>query len=261
MNARIYLFSGILLGGLALVLLLIDFGKGRNGEGQADKAANPSDQITGPGSPSDAGDGRASRRDTKFESVEEAEQALQDFDMSFVREVDPEKARQGLLRFRSIVGRIPDAYYSELAARFGKGADNDIDRYVRQMAIYQEWGREDLDAALADLSGIEDEKLFLKALQSVFVGATDLDGQAAIARAEILDIETPGEFGEFERTDLMDSIFDTWIESDPFSALQWAKQAPVPEKRRDQWINDGLRVWDEKDPHGARKWRDQQESR
>ena len=178
--------------------------------------------------------------------------------MGFLRETDPQKAKQGLLRFRSIVGRIPEAYYSQLAARFGQGAADNLDRYVRQMGIYQAWGRQDLDAALADLSTIEDERLFLKALQSVFVGATDLDGQVAMQRAETLEIETPGDFGEFQRTDLMDSVFDTWVQSDPFSAMQWATEAAVPDKRRDQWISDGLRAWDETDPHAARKWREQQ---
>ena len=56
----------------------------------------------------------------------------------------------------------------------------------------------------------------------------------------------------------MDSIFDTWIESDPFGAVEWAKQAQVPDKRRNQWIDDGLRNWSKKDPEAAEKWRKQE---
>lgn len=49
-----------------------------------------------------------------------------------------------------------------------------------------------------------------------------------------------------------------WIESDLFSAVEWAKQAQVPAKSRDHWINDGLRTWSEKDPESAEMWRKQQ---
>jgi hypothetical protein len=89
----------------------------------------------------------------------------------------------------------------------------------------------------------------------VFVGAADSNPNAAMRMAETLDIETKGEFGEFERIDLMDSIFDRWVQSDPFNAVEWAKQAAVPERRRDQWIADGLRAWTEQDPYAAERWR------
>jgi hypothetical protein len=211
--------------------------------------------LAGQANPGDDRDRKARQREPRFQSVEEAEQALLDFDMTPIYGSDREEAKRCLYRFRSLAARIPEAFYSELAARLGEGADSNLERHFRQMALYQEWGRVDFEAALADLSRIKDERRHSKALHSVFVGATEPDARAAMKRAETLDIETPGELGDAERIDLMDTIFDTWIESDPFSAVEWARQAPAPDKRRDQWIADGLRAWDKKDPDAAGKWR------
>ncbi|MCH7227812.1 sigma-70 family RNA polymerase sigma factor [Verrucomicrobiaceae bacterium E54] len=207
------------------------------------------------GNPANDPTGKVRERESRFQSLEEAEQALLDFDLMPIREGDREESQRCALRYRALVARIPEAYYGELAARLGEGADQDLMRYLRQMALYQEWGRLDLDAALADLSGIDNVRLHSKALHNAFVGAADADPIATMRLAETLEIETPDEFGESERIDLMDTIFDFWIESDPFSAVQWAKQASVPEKRRDQWIADGLRAWREQDPDAAEKWR------
>ncbi len=207
--------------------------------------------------PAGGHDGKVRTREPRFTSLEEAEQALLDFDLTPISGSDREEARRCLLRYRSLTARIPETYYGELARRLGEGADQDLRPLVRQMAIYQEWGRIDFDAALADLPAIEDERRHLKALQSVFFGAADLDPRAAMKMAETRDIEMPGEFGDFERIDLMDTIFDHWIESDPFGAVEWARQAGVPDKRRDQWIADGLRAWTEQDPDAAERWRKQ----
>ena len=261
MKTQSFLIVGILLGAGAIVLLITGLNRkkeGPEGAGIGNPPRAGSGAQVDP-NPAAAGAGKARPRDRGgFESLEEAEQALLDFDMDFIRENDPADARRGIYRLRSLVARIPEGHYSELAARFGEGADNDLQRFFLQMAIYQEWGRMNLEAALADLPNIEEARQHEKALHSVFVGATDLDGEAAMVKAMTLDIETPGEFGDSERIDLMDSIFDTWIESDPFAALQWAREASVPAKRRDQWIDDGLRTWGEKDPDAARRWREQQ---
>lgn len=128
--------------------------------------------------------------------------------MNFMRESDPAEARRGIYRLRSLVAKIPEEHYSELAANFGEGADNNLQRHLLQMAIYQEWGRMNLEAARADLSNVEEARRHEKALHGVFVGATDVDGKAAMVKAMTLDIETPGEFGDSERIDLIDSIFE-----------------------------------------------------
>lgn len=258
MKARSSIILGILLGGCAIALLVIRSNREKEGTEGANEAAHSRAEATTQHEAAGLGDGKARSREAGFESIEEAEQALLDYDMKSIFGSDLEECRRGVYRLRSLVAKMPEGHYSELAARFGEGADNNLQRHFLQMAIYQEWGRMNLELALADLSKIEDERRHAKALHSVFVGATDLDAEAAMSRAQTLDIETPGEFGDFERTDLMDSIFDTWIESDPFAALQWAGQAPVPEKRRDQWIADGLRAWTEKDPEAAQRWREPQ---
>lgn len=186
-----------------------------------------------------------------------------EFDLEPIGGSNPEKAEQRLYRYRSLTARIPKSYYSELALRLGgltEGAvetdsvGQTIQQFIRQMALYQEWGRVDLEAALADLSNIRDRKAHSKALHNVFVGAMEAAPQATMRKAETLEIQTPGKFGDPERIDLMDTLFDHWILSDPFSALEWAKQAKVPATRRDQWITDGLRAWDKKDPAAAAKW-------
>lgn len=259
MKAKSSIILAILLGGCAIALLVIRSNREKEGTEGADAVAASRERATAQAGAAAHGDGKTRARDANFESLEEAEQAMLDFDMSFIRESDPAEARRGVYRLRSLVAKIPEAHYSELAAHFGEGAKDNLRRYFLQMAIYQEWGRMNLEVALADLSNIEDERQHAKALHSVFVGATDLDAEAAMSRAQTLDIETPGEFGDSERTDLMDSIFDTWIESDPFAALQWARDASVTEKRRDQWIADGLRTWTEKDPDAAQRWREQQQ--
>ena len=231
-------------------------GRGNGKESRAAEMGNLS--RPGAGEPTGHGERKARPRQPKFQSIEEAEQALLAFDMGFLSERDREKLERGLYRYRSLVERIPEAYYSELASRMGEGADKNLESYIRQMALYQEWGRVDFDAALADLSNIENAPQHSKALQNVFSGTMDADPQAAMKKAETLEIQAPEGFGDFERVDLMDTIFDHWIESDPFSALEWAKQAQVPDKRRDQWIDDGLRAWGEQDPKGAERWRERE---
>ncbi len=189
-----------------------------------------------------------------------------DFDLKPLGGPSNKESEQCLYRYQSLTARIPKSYYSELARRLGglpekgieaEGVGQTIQQFIRQMALYQEWGRVDFDAALADLSNIGEKKAHSKALHNVFVGAMDADPLATMKKAETLEIKTPGQFGDFERIDLMDTIFDHWIQSDPFSALEWAKQAVVPVKRRDQWIADGLRAWNEKDPAAAAKWSNQ----
>ena len=196
-------------------------------------------------------------RPPRFQSIDDAEQALLDFDLTATKGSDREEAKRCFDRFRNLVARVPEAYYSELAARIGQGADNDLDRLLGQMAIYQEWGRKNLEAACADLSNIENERRFYKALHSVLIGATDVNVGEAMKLAETIVIE-PGGFGDFERVDLMDTIYDNWIESDPSSALEWVKQAQVSDKRRSQWISDGLRAWHKRDPDGAEGWREKE---
>lgn len=210
--------------------------------------------------PAEGRDGKTRQRAPQFQSIEEAQQALIDFDLEPIFGSDLEEAKRCSYRLRSLSAKIPTAYFSELAARFRKGSDSDLKDYFRQMALYMEWGRLDFEAALADLPRIENAKMRSKAMQNVFCGATEADAKAAMKRAETLTIAAPQEFGETERVHLMDAIFDTWIESDPFSAIEWARQAKVPEKRRNQWIDDGLRAWGKKDPDAAEGWRKQQNS-
>jgi hypothetical protein len=87
---------------------------------------------------------------------------------------------------------------------------------------------------LADLSRIDDAKMHSSALENVFRGSAEGNALAAMKKAETLVIETPHELSYNGRISLMDAIFDTWIESDPLSAVEWAKQAQVPAKSRDQ---------------------------
>jgi len=206
----------------------------------------------------EANERQARKRTPQFQSIEEAEQALMDFDMTPLFGSDREEANRCHYRLRNLSEKIPSAYFSELAARFRKGSDRDLKDYFRQMAIYTAWGRLDFEAALADLSRIDDAKMHSKALENVFRGNMEADAMAAMKKAESLVIEAPHELSDNQRMSLMDSIFDIWIESDPFSAVEWAKQAQVPDKRRNQWINDGLRTWSKKDPDASEKWRKQQ---
>jgi len=193
-------------------------------------------------------------RTPRFQSVEDAEQALQDFDLTAIKGSDQEEAKRCFDRLIALAANIPEVYYSELAASIGQGAENDLDRLFKQMAIYQEWGRKNLESAVADLANVEGERLFYKALHRVLVGAMDTNAAAAMNLAETIDIE-PGGLSDRERIDLMDTIYDSWVESDSFSALEWARQASVPDKRRDQWIADGLRAWSKKEPDAAERWR------
>lgn len=213
-----------------------------------------------------ARESKSRQRAPQFQSIEEAAQALIAFDLSplFVgvgggggaRAREAEKAcYYGL---RNLSAKIPRGYYSELTARFRSGSEKNAKDYFRQMALYVEWGRLDFDAALADLSRIEDAKMHSSALENVFRGSAEENAMAAMKKAETLVIETPHELSYNGRISLMDAIFDTWIESDPLSAVEWVKQAQVPAKSRDQWINDGLRTWSEKDPESAELWRKQQ---
>ncbi|MCF7674381.1 MAG: sigma-70 family RNA polymerase sigma factor [Akkermansiaceae bacterium] len=208
--------------------------------------------------PAEGRDAKSRQRAPQFQSIEEAEQALIDFDLTPIFGSDREDAKRCSFRLRSLSAKIPSGYYSELAARFRGGSDSNLKDYFRQMALYMEWGRLDLAAALADLPRIDDAKMHSKALENVFRGSTEADAMAAMKKAEILVIEAPHELSDTQRISLMDAIFDTWIESDPFSAVEWAKQAQVPDKLRNQWINDGLRTWSEKDPDASEKWRKQQ---
>jgi RNA polymerase sigma factor (sigma-70 family) len=206
---------------------------------------------------------KARERAPQFQSIEEAEQALIDFDLTPIfgsnfLGSDREEAKRCSYRLRSLAAKIPNAYFGELTARFRKGSDRNLKDYFRQMALYTEWGRLDFEAALADLSRIDDAKMHSKALANVFRGSMEADAMAAMKKAEILVIEAPHELSDTQRISLMDSIFDNWIESDPFGAVEWAKQAQVPEKRRNQWIEDGLRNWSKNDPEAAGKWRKQQ---
>lgn len=171
---------------------------------------------------------------------------------------DLEEAKRCSYRLRNLSAKIPSTYFSELTARFRKGSESDLKDYFRQMALYTEWGRLDSEAALADLSRIDDAKMHSKALERVFMGITEADAKAAMKKAETLVIAAPHELGDSARISLMDAIFDAWIESDPFSAVEWAKQAQVPDKRRNQWIDDGLRTWSQKDPDAAERWRKQE---
>lgn len=211
-----------------------------------------------PAAPAEGRDGKSRQRAPQFQSIEEAEQALIAFDLTPIFGSDLEEARRCSYRLRSLSAKIPSAYFSELTARFRKGSDNDLNDYFRHMALYMEWGRLDLEAALADLSRIENAKMHSKALERVFVGTTESDARAAMKRAETLVLAPPHELSEPARLSLMDAIFDTWIESDPFSAVEWARQAQVPETRRNQWIDDGLLAWSRKDPDAAERWRKQQ---
>jgi hypothetical protein len=206
----------------------------------------------------EANERKARQRALQFRSIEEAEQALIAFDLTPIFGGDREEAYRCSFRLRSLAAKIPSAYFSELAARFRNGSESDLKDYFRQMALYTEWGRLDLEAALADLPRIDDAKMHSKALENVFRGSTEADAGAAMKWAETLTIAAPHELGDDGRISLMDAIFDTWIESDPFSAVEWAKQAQVPEMRRNQWIVDGLRIWGKKDPDAAESWRKQQ---
>ncbi len=206
----------------------------------------------------DGHDGKTRKRAPRFQNIEEAEQALIDFDMAPLFGSDQEEAKRCSYRLRSLAAKIPNAYFGELTARFRKGSDSNLKDYFRQMALYTEWGRLDFEAALADLPRIDNAKMHSKALERVFVGTTEADATAAMKRAETLVLATPHEFGDPARMSLMDAIFDAWIESDPFSAVEWARQAQVPETRRNQWIDDGLRNWSKKDPDAAEKWRKQE---
>ena len=259
MSTRSYIIVGILLVGAAIAFVVTGPGKKADGAEGSDPSAGPGGRATAPAKSAVNGQGKARTRGSAFSSVEEAEQALLNADMSFIRTRDQEDIRRGFYRLRALAGRIPEEYYSELTARFGECADKNIERHFTQMAIYQVWGRSDVDAALADVSGINDYRRHLKAVHSVFVGAADEDVEAAMRMAETRDIKSPGEFGDRQRIDLMDTIYDLWIESDPSNAIQWAQQAEVPDKRREQWINDGLRAWKEIDPAAAERWRKAQE--
>lgn len=242
-------------------------------EGTGKESGNPRNlNVASQDMPANDQSGKARARAGEFQSLEEAEQALLVFDLTpMITGNNAAEAEQCRFRYRSLIARIPQSYYSELARRMGEGnvdqsrKDEDVEKgpgqtlqqFIRQMALYQEWGRVDFEAAFADLSNIEKVKTHSKALHNVFVGAMEADPPAAMKKAESLDIKMPGEFGESERIDLMDTIFDHWIGSDPFSAIEWARQAAVPAKRRDQWIADGLRAWNKMDPAAAAKWRKQ----
>ncbi len=197
-------------------------------------------------------------RTPQFQSIDEAAQALINFDLTPLFGSDREEAKRCSYRLRSLSAKIPSDYYSELTSRFRSGSGKNLKDYFRQMALYTEWGRLDLDAALADLYRIDDAKMHSTALENVFRGSAEADAMAAMKKAETLAIAEPHELSDNVRISLMDAIYDTWIESDPFSAVEWAKQAQVPAKSRDQWINDGLRTWSEKDPDASEKWRKQQ---
>ena len=166
-----------------------------------------------------------------------------------------EEAERCLYRLRGLVAKVPIAYYSELAARFRKGSDMNFNDYFRQMAIYTEWGRQDFDAAVADLARIDDARMHGKALANVFAGSMEADPRSAMKKAETLVIEGPHEFGDAERNTLMNSVFKTWAESNPFEAIEWAKQAKISDSDRQQWIAKGLHIWKKKDPEAAEKWR------
>ena len=194
----------------------------------------------------------------QFQSIEEAAQALIDFDLTPLFGNDREEAMRCSYRLRNLSAKIPSDFYSELTARFRNGSGKNLKDYFRQMALYTEWGRLDFEAALADLPRIDDAKMHSTAMENVFRGSAEENAMAAMKQAEILVIEAPQELSDTQRMSLMDAIFDTWIESDPFSAVEWAKQAQVPAKSRDQWINDGLRTWREQDPESAEIWRKQQ---
>ena len=204
--------------------------------------------------PADGHDGKTRQRAPQFQSIEEAEQALTDFDLRPIFGSDIEEARRCTYRLRALAAKIPNSFFSELAARFRKDSDSDLTDYLRQMALYTEWGRLDFEGALADLPRIDDAKMHSKALERVFVGTTEADATAAMKRAETLVLAAPHELGDTARISLMDAIFDAWIESDPFSAVEWARQAQVPDKSRNQWIADGHRIWSRNDPDAAERW-------
>jgi len=208
-----------------------------------------------PAAPAEGLDAKPRQRAPPFQSIEESAQALINFDMTPLFGSDREEAKRCSYRLRSLSAKIPRDYYSELTARFRSGSGKNLKDYFRQMALYVEWGRLDLEAALADLPRIDDAKMHSTALENVFRGSAEENAMAAMKKAEILVIKAPHELSDTQRITLMDAIFDTWIESDPFGAVEWAKQAQVPAKSRDQWINDGLRTWNEKDPDASEKWR------
>ena len=196
------------------------------------------------------------KRAPQFQSLEEVEQALLDFNLTPIfggGGITKEEEMLCLNRFLDLTDRIPESYYGQLIRR-QDGPQMNLRQVIRQLALYRAWGRVNFEAALADLPNIKEGKAHSKALHNVFVGTMDADPVAAMKKAETFEIEAPIPFGETERIDLMDTLFDHWIESDPFSALEWAKQATVPVKRRDQWIADGLRAWSKTDPAAAAKW-------
>lgn len=225
-----------------------------------ENSANQSEaQDTDPGklaAPAEGRDAKARQRATQFQSLEEAERALLDFDaMPILESRDEEAQKRCLYRLRGLVAKIPTAYYSELATRFRKGSDMNFNDYFRQMAIYTEWGRQDFDAAVADLARIDDARMDAKALACVFTGSMEADPRAAMKKAETLVIESPHEFGDAERNTLMNSVFKTWAESNSIEAIEWAKQAKISDSDRQQWIAKGLHIWKKKDPESAEKWR------
>ena len=219
---------------------------GTHAEAQGAELRNPA--------PAEGHDGKTRQRPPQFQSIEEAAQALIDFDLTPLFGSDREEANRCSFRLRSLSAKIPQAYYSDLTARFRKGSEKNLKDYFRQMALYTEWGRLDFEAALADLPRIDDAKMHSKALERVFIGTTEADAKGTMKKAETLVLTAPHELGDSARISLMDAIFDAWIESDPFSAVEWARQAQVPDKSRNQWIADGHRAWSKKDPDAAERW-------
>lgn len=257
MNTKAVLLTA---GAVALLTLgisaMINHEPGTGNVGQAVEI--PRHKADGPQSDQGIPSGRrSSPAKPKFASIDAAEQALLEFDLSPAFAGTPEEEVQRCIdRLRTLVGSIPIAYYSELATRLGKGADKDLKRTALFKAIYREWGRRDLDAALADLSNIADERTFHKTLEGVLTGAAENDVNKAMKLAVTLEIE-PDRINERTRSRLMDAIFDQWIKTDPASALNWALQANAPDQRRQQWITDGLRIWSKQDPESAEKWHQQ----
>jgi RNA polymerase sigma factor (sigma-70 family) len=223
-------------------------------------------KVVGPLKPAEHQSAKIEPRASKFQSIDEAEQALLEFDLMPIMGNKKEDVDECLQRYQSLTTRIPESYFSELASRLGgltknglaaRSGGQSIQQFLRHIFLYQEWGRINFEAALADLSNIEEKKTQLKALNRVFAGALDADPLGVMKKAQIVEFEAPHKFEDLERLDLMDTIFDRWIQFDPSNALEWAKQAEVPAKRRDQWIADGIRVWEKQDPAAAAKWRNQ----
>lgn len=253
MKSRMSIIAGVLLAGIAMVLWITS----RTGSNEQTASESPEHRRGTPPSGSEDATPQAHIRKTRepgIETIDQAEAAMLGFDLDPLLSGNPTESKQCYHRLKRLAASLPQNLYGELCDRLGERSESPLKIYLLRMAIYLEWAKKDLDQAVTDLSEIEDKKLFAKALQNAFTGAAEISPESAMAKAQTLEFPNQRDFEEADRIDLMDSVFDTWIESDPFSAIQWANQAAVPKKRREQWIADGLRAWSKTDPAAAERW-------